>query len=257
MRKKSRYSSLLEKIFLDRYKKGDLKVAFQRVELEVAAQKLGMELPKNLGDIIYSFKFRENLPRSISKTAGEGCEWVIKNSGRAKYVFEQVEYARILPDPMLISIKIPDSTPSIVAKYALFDEQALLTKLRYNRILDIFTEVACYSVQNHLRTTVPKIGQVETDEVYVGIDKCGRQYVFPVQAKGGKDKIGAVQIEQDIMLCRHKYPNLICRAIAAQFVDSNRIVMFEFKLENQSIRKVQEKHYCLVKDSIKDSILKI
>jgi len=39
--------------------------------------------------------------------------------------------------------------------YALGDEQALLAKLRYNRLLDIFTGVVCYSLQNHLRTNVP------------------------------------------------------------------------------------------------------
>ena len=48
-----------------------------------------------------------------------------------------------------MSIKIPDATPGIVQKYALADEQALLAKLRYNRLLDIFTGVTCYSLQNH------------------------------------------------------------------------------------------------------------
>jgi hypothetical protein len=46
--------------------------------------------------------------------------------------------------------------------------------MRYNRLLDIFTGVACYSLQNHLRTTVPDVGQVETDELYVGVDKNGQ-----------------------------------------------------------------------------------
>ncbi len=37
-----------------------------------------------------------------------------------------------------------------------------------------FTGITCYSLQNHLRTSVPDIGQVETDELYVGVDKKGR-----------------------------------------------------------------------------------
>jgi hypothetical protein len=56
-------------------------------------------------------------------------------------------------------------------------------------------------LQSHLRTTLPNLGQVETDEVYVGIDKHGIHYVFPIQAKSGTDKIGAVQIEQDLDVC--------------------------------------------------------
>ena len=243
---KNRYSRLIEDIFFQKYQDGDLKVNFQRTDLEKTAEKLKIKLPKNLGDVVYSFKFRTSLPTSIIEKAEENKEWVIKNVGRALYSFEQVTEARILPDKMMLAIKIPDATPSIVGKYALDDEQALLTKLRYNRLLDIFSGVACYSLQNHLRTTVPGIGQVETDEIYVGIDKLGRQFVFPVQAKGGTDEIGVVQIEQDIRLCEHKYPELICRAIAAQFIDSNKISIFEFILQNNEIRKVAERHYQLV-----------
>src|SRR5581483_2740636 len=98
----------------------------------------------------------------------------------------------------------------VVAKYALSDEQALLAKLRYNRLIDTFTGVTCYSLQNHLRTTVPSIGQVETDEIYIGVDRRGAHYVFPVQAKGRSDRLNIVQIEQDFALCRHKFPALIC-----------------------------------------------
>lgn len=257
MKKKNRYNTLIEDIFWQNYNKGDRKVAFIRTDLEDTAQKLDIKLPKNLGDIIYSFKFRANLPQTIIETAEVDLEWVIKNVGRAMYAFEQVRYARVTPDPMLATIKIPDATPAIVGKYALVDEQALLTKLRYNRIIDIFTSVTCFSLQNHLRTTVPGVGQVETDELYVGIDESGRQFVFPVQAKGGSDEIGTVQIEQDILLCQHKYPELICRPIAAQFIDSDRIAIFEFKLEDGHVKKVSEKQYLLVgQGEITDAELK-
>lgn len=39
------------------------------------------------------------------------------------------------------------------------DEQALLTRARYNRLIDVFTGLTCYSVQNHLRTTVNNTGE--------------------------------------------------------------------------------------------------
>lgn len=244
--KKNRYSSLIEDIFFQKYVDGDIRVEFKRTDIEETAKKLSIKLPKNIGDVVYSFKFRASLPTSIIETAPSGREWVIKNIGRALYVFEQVHYARITPDPLLVSIKIPDATPVIVDRYALDDEQALLTKLRYNRLIDIFSGVTCFSLQNHLRTTVPNVGQVETDELYVGIDKLGRQFVFPVQAKGGSDEIGIVQIEQDILLCKHKYPELICRPIATQFIESNKIAIFEFTIDDNQIKKVNEKQYLLV-----------
>jgi len=130
--------------------------------------------------------------------------------------------------------------------YALNDEQSLLAKLRYNRLIDIFTGVTCYSLQSHLRTTVPEMGQVETDEMYVGVDKRGAQYVFPVQVKGGSDQLGIVQIEQDFALCATKFPKLICRPIAAQFMDGNIIALFAFEESSNGICISEEKHYRLV-----------
>ena len=94
--------------------------------------------------------------------------------------------------------------------YALSDEQALLAKLRYNRLLDTFTGLTCYSLQNHLRTKVPNVGQVEVDEIYVGLDRKGAHYVLPIQAKGGNDQINIVQIEQDLAMCAAKFPALQC-----------------------------------------------
>ena len=34
--------------------------------------------------------------------------------------------------------KVPDATPGVVSLYALGDEQALLARVRYNRLIDIF-----------------------------------------------------------------------------------------------------------------------
>jgi hypothetical protein len=76
---------------------------------------------------------------------------------------------------------------------------------------------------------VEDLGQIETDEIYVGVDKRGVHYVFPVQAKGAKDKISVVQIEQDITMCSSKFPHLICRPIAAQSMKEDLIALFELE----------------------------
>ena len=145
----------------------------------------------------------------------------------------------------------------IVAMYALGDEQALLARIRYNRLIDTFLGITCYSLQNHLRTTVPEIGQVETDEIYVGIDKRGAHFVVPVQAKARNEKLGAVQIEQDIALCANKFENLICRPIGAQFIEENFIALFEFEMTSDGVRIAGERHYRLVPpESIEPSDLR-
>jgi hypothetical protein len=242
----NRYSKLVEAIFAKNYKDGAQEVVFQRDDLVRTATKLRIKLPKNLGDIVYSFRYRAALPKSIRNCAPEGLEWIIRPIGQAKYKFALTAMSRILPNILLTETKIPDSTPGIITKYAFNDEQGLLAKLRYNRLIDIFSGVTCYSLQNHLRTTVPNMGQVETDEIYVGVDKRGAQYVFPVQAKGGTDQLGIVQIEQDFALCATKFPQLICRPVAAQFIEDNLIALFIFEENENGVTISDEKHYRLV-----------
>lgn len=242
----NRYSKLIEDIFNEKYDKGVRDVAFERADLVSTAKKLKITLPKNLGDVIYSFRYRAALPESIRKRAPDNLAWVIRPLGKAKYKFSLTVMPRILPNKLLAETKIPDATPGIVAKYAFNDEQGLLAKLRYNRLVDIFTGVTCYSLQNHLRTTVPGMGQVETDEIYIGVDKRGAQYIYPVQAKGGTDQLGIVQIEQDIALCAAKFPQLICRSIATQFIEDDLIALFSFEEGENGVSISDERHYRLV-----------
>lgn len=203
-------------------------------------------LPKNLGDVLYSFRYRTSLPKTILEKAPDGFEWIIRPVGRALYKIVLVKQIHFKPTEYLAETKILDSTPGIISKYAMSDEHSLLAKVRYNRLIDIFTGITCYSLQNHLRTTVPEMGQVETDEIYVGVDKRGVHYIIPVQAKGGSDKLGIVQIEQDFAIAAAKFHTLICKPIAAQFMNHGSIALFEFELTEQGIAIVAEKHYRLV-----------
>jgi len=242
----NRYSALIETIFRKHYRKGRTDIPFHRDELTTTATKLRIKLPKNLGDTIYSIRYRMALPQSIACTQPIGKEWIIEGRGRSQYAFRLVTISRIIPNAQLAEIKIPDATPEIVSAYALSDEQALLAKVRYNRLLDIFLGMATYSLQNHLRTTVVGVGQVEIDEIYVGIDKRGRQFVLPVQAKGGSDVLSTVQTRQDIACCSEKFPHLQCRAISAQFIASDLIALFELGQSDDEIRILEERHYRLV-----------
>jgi hypothetical protein len=242
----NRYQKIIESIFLRHYKKGAREILFNRENIEKAARDLRIRLPKNLGDVIYSFRYRTALPDTIQRRAPKGHEWIIRPAGRGKYKFVAATIATIKPSEMLVETKVPNSTPGIIAMYALNDEQALLAKVRYNRLIDIFSRVTCYSLQSHLRTTVPELGQVETDEIYVGVDRRGAHYVFPVQTKGRNDILSVVQIEQDLAVCRHKFPDLICRPIAAQFMQEELIALFEFQDTQDGIAVVSERHYRFV-----------
>jgi hypothetical protein len=236
-KKPNRYSAIIGTIFKRHYKSGKSQFEFSRDEFVGVAKALGIALPKNLGDAIYSFRFRTALPSEIVNTAPKGMEWTIELAGKG---------IRIVPRSDLIAIKIPDATPEIITSYALSDEQALLAKVRYNRLIDIFLGITTYSLQNHLRTTVGGIGQIEIDEIYVGVNRNGQQFVIPVQAKGGTDQLGVVQTRQDLACCVQKFPLLACRPVSAQFMADDVIALFELTLQREDVKVVEEKHYRLV-----------
>lgn len=247
-RKPNRYKTIIAEVFSRHHKPGDTEFEFTRDEFIHVAQELGIVLPKNLGDLNYTFRFRISLPQSITDTAGPGREWIIELAGRSIYRFRLAKVSNIIPDPTMIAIKIPEATPEIIASYALTDEQALLAKVRYNRLMDIFLGLTTYSLQNHLRTTVKAMGgtQIEIDEVYVGVNRRGEHFILPVQAKGKTDKISVVQTTQDVKWCEEKYPLLTCRPVSAQFMPDGVIALFELALIGNEVKKVEEKHYTLV-----------
>jgi hypothetical protein len=244
--KSNRYQLLIESIFFDHYNSGVTEFLFARQDIETKADNLNIKLPRNLGDVVYSLRYRAALPAKILETQPDGHEWIIEGAGRAQYRFRLVTATRVVPRDDLIKIEIPDATPEVIRAYALDDEQALLAIVRYNRLIDTFLGLTTYSLQNHLRTTVKGIGQIEIDELYVGIDKHGCHFIIPVQAKGGKDQIGVVQTTQDIRFVEQRFPNMRCRAISVQFMAGGTVAMFELALQNDAVKVVEERHYQLV-----------
>lgn len=241
----SRYQQIIERVFFDHYTPGDEQVTFGRGDLDSAADALGIDRVNNPPDMIYSFRYRTPLPDAILRTAETGHTWVIRAAGKGRYVFAQVRELRLVPNPDLIATKIPDATPGVVDMYTLGDEQALLARLRYNRLLDVFTGLTCYSLQNHLRTTVCG-SQIEVDEVYIGLDAHGAHYVLPVEAKGGSETLGRIQFEQALDLCREKFPLLMPRIIGSQFTTGGLIALFELEETEEGFGIVVERHYRLV-----------
>ncbi len=258
MSEANRYGAVITRIFESHYAPGLVEFEFERDEIVQVAREIGVDLPRNLGDLIYSFRFRTPLPSSVLATQPEGLQWTIQLAGRGRYRFKLSGATRIVPNPQLASVLIPDATPELIRAYALGDEQALLAIVRYNRLIDTFLGLTTYSLQSHLRTTVSEMGQIEIDELYIGLDKHGCHYVIPVQAKGGRDQIGMVQIEQDLAFALERFPRMRCRPIAAQFMAGETVALFELTMENNDVRIVEERHYRLVpageldRDAVRD-----
>ena len=97
---------LIEKIFSERHH-SDLQeeVTFTRDDLISAATALGAARPKNLGDVVYSLRYRVPLPDSVRQTAPTGREWAIFPGGNAIYTMRftphRLHRARIaMGDPL-------------------------------------------------------------------------------------------------------------------------------------------------------------
>ena len=251
-KRNSKYSIILKSIFSEKYTEEMKEVAFSRTDISIHAKKLNIQVPKNIGDVVYSFRYRAKLPDVISKTAPSGKEWIIIGSGSAKYKFKLCNKSNIYPNPNMETIPIPDNTPEAILMYQLSDEQSLLCKIRYNRLLDVFLGIVTYSMQNHLRTQVKDVGQIEIDEIYIGVNKKGQHFIIPVEAKIGKDKIGVVQLMQDIEYCTQNFPNLICIPIAVHKMDDDSICIFKLKLDDEGAKVCEEKHYQLLHSSAID-----
>jgi len=251
----NRYADIIKWVFRQNFQDGSNEVSFSRAQLTAAARDLGIPVPKNLGDVVYSIRYRTDMPKEINDLAPPRMTWALFPAGRSFYAFRPVAVNQIEPRSGLAKIKIPDSTPGLISRYAMSDEQALLAKVRYNRLVDIFTGLACYSLQNHMRTSIEIPGsdviassssQVEIDEIYVGIDGHGSHHILPVQAKAGTDRLSVVQIWQDFRVAEQKFGSLASRPIATQFLDGGSIVLFEFSESGDQIAISRERHYSLI-----------
>lgn len=253
---KNRYSTILLEVFkpvlsgavpIDQVIHGP-GFEFHREAITQAATTLDVVLPKNLGDVLYSFRYRAEFPAAIRELAPAGKRWIIEGAGRAKYRARVIDDVCVSPSKDLKPIKMPDATPPNIRAYSGSDEQQLLSRLRENDLIGIFIGMKLWSHQNHLRTTVKGIGQIEIDEIYLGIDKFGIQHVVPVQAKRNADKHGIVQTLQDIRYCQAQYPEHVCIPVSVQFMEEgDTIAMFRLQEDVgvNSVKVVEELHYVL------------
>src|SRR5688572_1794540 len=102
-KKPTRYVSIITTIFQRHFRPDSTQFGFTRDEFVATAKNLGIDLPKNLGDLLYSFRFRTELPAEIIATAPPGKEWLIELAGRGRYRFRLAPINRIVPRSNLVA----------------------------------------------------------------------------------------------------------------------------------------------------------
>ena len=229
------YDNVIKTLFFKKYEdnKDTNEVEFSKEELEDVNSKLYesdkiRRFTKNIPDIIYTYRSRRALPKEILATG----HWIIKPKGKSNYSFIKTKrYPFVKIQEGLASIEILNSLPEIVEAYVANDEQGLLSSIRYNRMIDIFTDLTCFHLHSHIRTTIKDEGQIEIDDIYVGVDQEGIQYILPLEAKSPdvRDKLGWVQIANLVRYSQQNFPKLICRPLAAKPMPDNNICLIEFE----------------------------
>ncbi len=185
----SEYDHVILEVFRTHYKQGGERLVFRKDELVDACQEHGLTV-RNVPDIVYTYRARRQLPKEISDTG----HWALEPAGRGVYAF------RRLKNPAHFKVRFGEYTPvdiynaipEVVEGLLRYDEQSLLTRVLYNRLVDIFSGLTCFHIQNHYRSFVTGLGEVELDALYVGVDKNGDLFILPLEAKsrGEREMIG-------------------------------------------------------------------
>ena len=240
----NKYDRLLASIFKTKWKTSLNEIPFSKDEVIDLAVKLNLRI-KNLADVIYTYRSRRQMPPEIQKTGN----WVIAAKGSGLYAFLKIvgETTVTIPESLKV-YQITYAVPEIVAQNLARDEQGMLTIVRYNRILDVFSGLACFHLQSHIRTHIPKHGQVEIDELYVGVDKDGQGFVLPVEAKEQNERLGLDKAVALTLFARERFPKLICRpmGIVRRGVHLFDCIEFEPSDELSKVAVVEMRRYQLV-----------
>jgi len=239
------YKQVIAHVFEQRWETGLTEVPFSKDDVLDAAAALKIRI-KNHGDIIYTFRSRDDLPETITRHGN----WMIASRGSGLYAFVQVTGSTLVEVPVTLkAFPIPYAVPDIVARHLSRDEQGLLTIARYNRILDVFTGLACFHLQSHVRTQIKGHGQVEIDELYVGVDKDGRGFVLPVEGKEEGESLGIDKAVSLTLFAKAKYPELICRPIAIIREGEHQLSCVEFEPATaiDNVKVLEMRRYRLVR----------
>ena len=221
------YDEVILEVFNRHYVTGSNRLLFKKDELTEICNKHGI-IVRNIPDIIYTYRVRRSLPSQILSTG----HWAIEPAGRGAYAFRLLRNAPRFDIPFYDyeSIEIFNAIPEVVESLLRKDEQSLLTRLLYNRLVDIFSGLTCFHIQNHYRSFVMDMGEVEVDALYVGVNSNGILFVVPLEAKSQSESemIGRIQISQMVKLVRQDFPNFQRRILAVKALQDATIGIVEF-----------------------------
>lgn len=228
------YVPILLYIFKKYYKESDTLVRFTLDDVRSAAIDLNIKV-RNPSDVIYRMRSRTELPKEITDKGF----YILRQVERGVYQLE-IGASPIIPLPIGEITETIDQTPLPVRRLlpeniAEIDEQGLLTLIHYCNLLSHFTGLQVFRLKSHVRKGVRQIGQVEVDEVDVGValDITETPIVFPIEAKAAPDALNWTQVSAQVAFAKQVFPGHTVRPIAVKVDYDALIHILEFNPGNR------------------------
>jgi hypothetical protein len=229
------YVPILVDIFQRKYQDGDEIVQFTLDEVRETAERLDMKI-RNPSDLVYRMKSRTKLPSEILDKGFT----IIKIVKKGVYQFQLGE-STIVDLTKENVIQIQDTTPVAVRRFleeklSEIDEQGLLTIVHYCDLLSHFTGLKIYRLKSHVRKSVVNIGQVEVDEVDIGVglDSLETPIIFPIEAKSASDPLNWTQIANQVNFSKQLFLNYVIRPIGIKVDYDSLLHIIEFTPEMEA-----------------------
>lgn len=183
---------------------------------------------KNIPDIIYTYRAREDLPAEILQHG----QFAIIGAGKGKYAFAKIPFPNRFMLPTSITIeKIPNQIPQWAQQYTTHDEQGMLAAIQNNDLVAKYLKLkSAFRLQSHLRMGVKNYGQVEVDELYVGEKADGSHVGIAVEAKdfSDNDRLNVSQLYGTAQALQQMFPLLDRHLLGAKPDRAGRFCVGEF-----------------------------
>ena len=208
--------------------------------LGVTQEKLAV---KNIPDIIYTFRAREDLPAEIESHG----HYAIIGQGKGLYAFAKIPFANRFTVPVTIKVeKVKNLIPHWARSYMTHDEQGMLASLQNNDLVSKYlTLKSAFRLQSHLRMGVKSYGQVEIDELYVGEKHDGTHVGIAVEAKdfSSNDCLNVAQLFGASRGIKQLFPALDLHLLGVKPDQNGRVCMAEFYVADDPALLKQKKDW--------------
>ena len=234
----------LSYIFFTRAKPGVSFLRFSTDDVKCAFRRMGIKVPKNIGDIPHQAQKRA-MPLVIQSTAPLGCEWILESMGAGVHCFKLVGSNKLHPSADAEERHVEDKAAAIIEAFDMSDKARLELQVKENGLLNDFLDREMSFATKPPRGFVKDVGQVDFDAIFVVRDELDARFIATVQYEIQPQPICGHKARRMLRFADIRYPEWKTKAIVVQRLSDNRIAIFEMQRFFEGTEIAKEVHYLL------------